>query len=223
MLKAAPAEIVLISDPRVLQVSIQECGEEMVDLRKFTKNIHISDKHSDNNPYLHHVRKGVAERLKQAAALLPQGMQFLLTEGFRPIAVQKLIFESYSQKLQALYPDWSLDKIHLEATKYVAPPDIVPPHSTGGAIDLTILDSQGQQLDMGTEVDTKPHKCENRTYTHSPKISATARANRDLLIKVMSAVGFANYATEWWHWSYGDRYWAYQTQQAHAIYYSIHL
>ena len=44
------------------------------------------------------------------------------------------------------------------------------------------------------------------------------RQNRAQLIEIMSHQGFVNYPTEWWHWSYGDRYWAYQTRQTNAIY-----
>ncbi|WP_326954540.1 M15 family metallopeptidase [Amycolatopsis sp. NBC_01286] len=39
-----------------------------------------------------------------------------------------------------------------------------------------------------------------------------------LLIGAMSAGGFVNYPSEWWHWSYGDRYWALATETAHAPY-----
>jgi D-alanyl-D-alanine dipeptidase len=35
---------------------------------------------------------------------------------------------------------------------------------------------------------------------------------------VLSAQGLVNYPTEWWHWSYGDRYWALLTGAAHATY-----
>ncbi|GAB3977862.1 hypothetical protein GCM10029978_068930 [Actinoallomurus acanthiterrae] len=49
-------------------------------------------------------------------------------------------------------------------------------------------------------------------------VSSAARANRDLLADVMTAVGFVNYPTEWWHWSFGDRYWAVATGGKSAIY-----
>jgi zinc D-Ala-D-Ala dipeptidase len=217
----SPEDVLLISDPRVLQIAIQECGEEIVDIETMIPDMKVSDRHSDNNPYLNKIRKTVAEKLLIASQSLPKGYQFMLTEGFRPISVQKMIFESYSKKLGTLYPNWSSAKIKIEATKYVAPPDTVPPHSTGGAFDITILDGDGNELDMGTEVDDKPHKTENRTYTASTKISAKARANRNLLIKILSEAGFANYDTEWWHWSYGDRYWAHKTKKAFALYHSV--
>lgn len=38
---------------------------------------------------------------------------------------------------------------------------------------------------------------------------------------VLEAVGFVNYPTEYWHWSYGDRYWAYHKQKSNALYTSV--
>ena len=54
--------------------------------------------------------------------------------------------------------------------------------------------------------------------THCTKVSKPAQENRELLFNVMEAQGFVNYPTEWWHFSYGDRYWAYHQQQDYAIY-----
>jgi zinc D-Ala-D-Ala dipeptidase len=88
----------------------------------------------------------------------------------------------------------------------VAPPDIVPPHVTGGAIDL------------GTKVNESPEDCDERSVTDAPGLPAEARANRDRLVTAMRAAGFANYTTEWRHWSYGDRYWALVTGAPAAIY-----
>jgi len=48
-----------------------------------------------------------------------------------------------------------------------------------------------------------------------------ARANRQLLCQVLSSVGLVNYPTEWWHWSYGDRYWALSTGAPPACYGSV--
>jgi hypothetical protein len=49
----------------------------------------------------------------------------------------------------------------------------------------------------------------NACYMASPSISPEARANRQVLCGVLTKVGLVNYPTERWHWSYGDRYWAY--------------
>ncbi len=49
-------------------------------------------------------------------------------------------------------------------------------------------------------------------------ISTDARANRGLLATALTAAGLVNYPTEWWHWSYGDRYWAHVTGASQACY-----
>jgi D-alanyl-D-alanine dipeptidase len=54
-----------------------------------------------------------------------------------------------------------------------------------------------------------PLETKGACFTAAADIPRAARANRDLLISAMTTAGFVNYETEWWHWSYGDRYWAY--------------
>ena len=49
-------------------------------------------------------------------------------------------------------------------------------------------------------------------------VAAQARHNRNLLARAMGGAGFVNYPTEWWHWSYGDRYWALISKADSAIY-----
>ena len=123
----------------------------------------------------------------------------------------------YSRELRRAHPDWDEKKIYDEASKYVAPPEITPPHSTGGAVDLTLA-KDGMELDMGTRMNADPEESQNACFTAATSISGMAKANRKILIDVMTSAGFVNYPTEWWHWSYGDRYWAYVTKQLNAIY-----
>ena len=56
------------------------------------------------------------------------------------------------------------------------------------------------------------------SLTASDYISDVARKNRQIMNDVLTAAGFVNYPTEYWHWSYVDRYWAYIEQRAYAIY-----
>jgi D-alanyl-D-alanine dipeptidase len=71
---------------------------------------------------------------------------------------------------------------------------------------------------MGTPFNASPFFTQQATYTDASNISAEARAYRNLFGQVLRAVGFVNYPTEWWHWSYGERYWAFMTGSAYAIY-----
>jgi D-alanyl-D-alanine dipeptidase len=78
-------------------------------------------------------------------------------------------------------------------------------------------------VDMGISLDDTYKDLENvYCRTDSEMISAEAKKNRKLMGDALAKVGFVNYPTEYWHWSYGDRYWAYQTQQQFALYNSVH-
>ncbi|MEV0505540.1 M15 family metallopeptidase, partial [Streptomyces spectabilis] len=107
----------------------------------------------------------------------------------------------------ALHPDWPAERLHAAASRYVSPPEISP-HSAGAAVDLTLADADGRELDLGTRMNADPEESEGACYTDALNISARARAHRELLGSVLTAAGLVNYPTEWWHWSYGDRYWA---------------
>ena len=214
-----PDNIVLISDPEVLKIPIQDNGEPLVDLRTFLDMKIGNHKAGDSDSYFK-IRKSIAEKLVAASKRLPVGVSFLIVEGYRPLSFQKEYFDGYSRELREAHSDWDEKKIYTEASKYVAPPEITPPHSTGGAIDLT-LTKDGLELDMGTRINADPEESNNGCFTLADNISAEAKVNRKILIDVMTSIGFVNYPTEWWHWSYGDRYWAYWMKQSNAIYNSV--
>lgn len=92
------------------------------------------------------------------------------------------------------------------------------PRTAGAAVDLTLADTSGRELDLGTRMNTDPEESEGACYTHALNISEEARANRKLLGSVLTAAGLVNYPTEWWHWSFGDRYWALITGKTAALY-----
>lgn len=149
------------------------------------------------------------DRLLRAQKALPGGVRLLLVEGYRPLALQTAYFEDYKAQVRLAHPDWDGERVHVEASKYVSPPEVAP-HSTGGTIDLTLCSDDGE-LDMGTAVNANPIDSANACFTSSTAISPAARANRATLSRALSDVGMVNYPTEWWHWSYGERYWALQT------------
>jgi D-alanyl-D-alanine dipeptidase len=67
-------------------------------------------------------------------------------------------------------------------------------------------------------VNTSPEDSDGACYTAASNISADSRANRATLRSAMVAGGFVNYPTAWWHWSLGERYWAFVTGAAAARY-----
>ncbi|VVC75669.1 D-alanyl-D-alanine dipeptidase [Aquicella siphonis] len=209
----------LISDPKVWAMRVQECHECLVDLKDLGFNISLA-RASYYDGYTK-VRQTVADKLVQAQALLPQGMVFLFSEGHRPVSLQREMYQEYYSVLAAANPEWDEEILKQETVKFVAPPQDVPPHSTGGAIDITLLDAEGREVDMGGILDETPDKNEYRNFTAATNISSQAKANRQILINVLSQAGFVNYPAEWWHWSYGDKYWAYHARRPYAIYGSV--
>ena len=63
-----------------------------------------------------------------------------------------------------------------------------------------------------------PEQSDGACYTEAVNITDEARSHRALLGGALTASGLVNYPTEWWHWSYGDRYWALTTGAPHALY-----
>ncbi|MGZ3768670.1 MAG: M15 family metallopeptidase [Bdellovibrio sp.] len=78
-----------------------------------------------------------------------------------------------------------------------------------------------KKIEMGTQFNAEPLETQNATFTDAQNISAEARKNRQVLMSAMSKAGFVNYSTEWWHWSFGDKYWAFHTNQPYAIFGSV--
>lgn len=209
--------VTLIADEHVLAIPIQECGERLVDLRGLD-GLAFDDRKRDAAELWLHVREGVARRLLLAQAFGPPLVRLLIIEGFRPVEVQERYFEAYSAQLRGEHPDWTTRAIREFASRYVAPPDIRPPHSTGGAIDVTLVDDTGNELDLGTPVNASPEESAGACYTGASGLGEAAAANRSQLVHMMTSAGFVNYGTEWWHWSYGDRYWAHVTGAPAARY-----
>ncbi|MFF2852464.1 M15 family metallopeptidase [Streptomyces sp. NPDC058001] len=209
-------EIVLMSDPKVAAVPVVECGERLVDVRR-GGSLLVDVRKQDPADAFAYLREGVLERLFKAQAMLPPGLRLLFVEGYRPPSLQREYFEEYAAQLRADHPEWTGEQIHSAASRYVSPPDIAP-HSAGAAVDLTLADTDGHELDLGTRMNADPEESEGACYTHAPGISEEARAHRELLSSVLTPAGLVNYPTEWWHWSYGDRYWALTTGEPTALY-----
>ncbi|RGD59277.1 dipeptidase [Kitasatospora xanthocidica] len=219
------SEIILMSDPKVAAVPVQDCGERLSDVRlsdvRSRGGLPVDGRKQDGTGAFAQLRAGVLDRLLDAQAALPDGLRLLFVEGYRPPALQSRYFDEYAAELRAANPDWPDDRIRSSASRYVSPPEIAP-HSAGAAVDLTLVDADGRELDLGTRVNANPEESAGACYTHADNIGAQARANRRLLGSVLTGAGLVNYPTEWWHWSYGDRYWALATGAPSALYGPAH-
>ncbi|MEU4843958.1 nitrilase-related carbon-nitrogen hydrolase [Streptomyces gilvosporeus] len=209
--------ITLMADPEVAAVPVRECGEALVDVREAAPALLVADARGDERGAYARLREGVVRRLLAAQEALPDGLRLEFVEGYRPPALQRRYFEEYGEELRTARPDWDAARVHRAASRYVSPPEIAP-HSTGGAVDLTLVTADGEYVDMGTPINASPEESDGACYTGAPGLTPAARANRRVLSAVLSAAGLVNYPTEWWHWSYGDRYWALMTGAEAAVY-----
>ncbi|MEV4369006.1 M15 family metallopeptidase [Nonomuraea sp. NPDC049637] len=207
-------DVVLISDPRVSAIPVQECGEPLADVRG---RLRVDTRMADADGAYAHLRAGLLDRLERAESSLPDGFHLLIVEGYRPIATQRRIFEGYRAELLTTYPDMTPDESYVAASRYVSPVEVAP-HTAGAAVDLTLCAPDGTEYDMGTQVNDNPEESGGACYTAAAGVPAQARAHREILAAALEPVGLVNYPTEWWHWSYGDRYWAMSTGAPAALY-----
>ncbi len=129
-----------------------------------------------------YARKIVAEALSKAHNYLKENynLRIKIFDGYRPLSVQKTMWE--------IYPD----------DRYVANPATGSRHNRGAAVDITIIDSTGTQLEMGTEYDNFTEKA-HYAYSNLPE---EVKVNRKLLRDTMIKYGFHPITTEWWHFDY---------------------
>ena len=207
--------VVLMGDQRVIAIPVSDNGEDLTDVRDH--GLRVSTLLADEAGDFAHVRAGLAARLRRAASELPGGVHLLFIEGYRPPELQRRYFDSYRRSLREASPGSDEERLWMLTSRYVSPPEIAP-HSAGAAIDLTLCADDGTELDLGTPVNATPEESVGACYTHYPSVRGEARHNRTVLAEALRAAGFVNYPTEWWHWSYGDRYWAMTTGASSAIY-----
>ena len=198
----------------------QECGDPLVDITQISPRIvYAASYYRQNlNGALSrcYVRKKVADLLLQALTLLPKEYSFQIFDTLRPVSVQQALYDAYMAELMRLHPDWTREKLNEEIDQFVALPRIdyrrPAPHTTGGAVDLTLCRG-GTPLPMGTDFDDFSPRAGTRYLEEHQELPGDEEAaqNRRILYHCMLAVGFVNYSGEWWHFSYGDRAWAGKT------------
>ncbi|MEJ7833488.1 MAG: M15 family metallopeptidase [Nocardioides sp.] len=207
-------DLVLMSDDAVASVPVVECGESLVDS---AGRVPFDGREDDGSGAARNLRQTVLDRLADAAAYLPADLRLVLNEGYRPPSLQCEYFEGYAARLRRDHPCAEDGEIRRLASRFVSPPEIAP-HGTGAAVDVLLTAPDGAELDLGCPIDTSPEDSGGRCYTDHPDVQGEARRLRRELVGAMSRAGLVNYPTEWWHWSYGDRYWALVAGEPHALF-----
>lgn len=210
-----------LNDPRCISIPVKENSEAMINaldverifLLSQTKVKSENIQGDSKNPL---VRATVKEMLRSIIKALPLEYGILLVESYRKYEFQRSLFQKRFERLikeEALSREVAIEK----ATQFVSNPDIYSPHVTGGAIDIGLIYlKSGELLDMGNNF-----IYDESAETAYPNLTDSQKENRKLLSRTMESVGFVNYPFEWWHWSYGDKYWAYVKEESFAVYDSL--
>ena len=229
-------------------ILIDDCGEFLRPLRSVVICMEPHPYVSLGAPYGNAadpfcLRQGVRSRLLAAQVHLEgitsgvgfQPLRFGIFDAWRPVSVQSfMVSHAIEQECarQGIDPEDSeqlnrLESVRSEVARFWAPPSsdfsIPPPHSTGAAVDLTLIDAQGNPLDMGGEIDaigpeSFPLHHADAALNHPDGTAALFHSRRCLLHHVMTQAGFVRHPNEWWHFSFGDQLWAWTVQADRAIY-----
>lgn len=136
-----------------------------------------------------------------ARCLLRRAVAAALIEVYQELRAQNL-----GLKLFDCYRPWSVQNDlwkKMPDARYVTRPEKGSMHNRGAAIDLTLIDEDGLEIDMGTEYDFFGEEA----YHTFMDLSAEVLAARGKLRNLMQQAGFKHIRTEWWHYSYqGKQY-----------------
>lgn len=164
-----------------------------IDMHQLDSNVQVDIRYATADNFVHEVlypcgrcilRIEVGHALRKVhESIQKQGMRIKVLDCYRPRPVQ--------QKLWNIVPD----------ARYVTPPSKGSMHNRGAAVDLTLLDSLGNQLDMGTAYDFFGKEAYHTFKDLPPDVVQ----RRTLLRDEMAQQGFKHIRTEWWHYSYQDK------------------
>lgn len=177
----------------------------LVDIKSINKSILVELRYASENNFMHiilydtlqecYLQREVAVRLSKCQHYLDSihpGFHLKVFDGVRPLQVQREMWNA-------------LDSIpRSRRGKFVSNPNNGSVHNFGAAVDLTIVDEEGNELDMGAGYDDFREiafpKLEQQ-FLKSGLLTQLQVNNRKLLRKVMMSQGFRNIPSEWWHFN----------------------
>lgn len=201
------------SEEAVEAVTAGENGDELVVIPPQLSVLHIYTMMSLKTvPKIPRLRAEVVVRLLEAQDALPDGFTWTLLDGWRT--------REFQAELLAHYREATDEPLDL----YVSDPAsavLMPPHTTGGAIDLTVA-VDGVPLALGTDYDSFHDAAHVRALDDldddDDEQRVLDRDLRRLMGHALIGAGFAPYPLEWWHWSYGDQRWAAFVERDQTLY-----
>jgi zinc D-Ala-D-Ala dipeptidase len=202
-----------LDDHRLDGIVIRDCGDPLVRVTDHDR-IRVAPSYHErgirNAPAEVQVRSRVLDALRRAATFLPDGTDLLVWDGLRSLETQAEIVAQFRATLPEADRDATVER-------YLAPPPeseeafrgCPPPHSTGGAVDLTLCDVSGRPLDMGADFDQFDERSWLSYYEGGGGSAvdgpdhAEHRRRRRILYWAMLRAGFAPYPWEYWHYELG--------------------
>jgi D-alanyl-D-alanine dipeptidase len=176
----------------------------LVDIQKRDPRIRVELKYSTNDNFFGfdaygdlekaYLQKDVAQKLVNAQEYLNTNMSgacLIIFDAARPRSVQQILWNSLKMPFK-------------EKIKYVSNPKLGSLHNFGAAVDLSIVDNNGKELDMGSPFDFLGELSYPESETKlikEGKLTQQQLSNRKLLRRVMHKAGFFNIQTEWWHFN----------------------
>jgi len=179
------------------------------------------------------LRKEVVDRLiKVNDYLLEKNSSFclLIYDSWRPVEVQEFLFNrAFAIECKKLDIKASMKNMNSypliikKIEKFWAVPSFdkkcPPPHSTGGALDVSLSDKFGNLVEMGSAIDQMDQSSKPDFYENVESEEAVIWSRRRRLLKdIMIKFGFVQHPNEWWHFSYGDQLWAWKKKEKNALY-----
>lgn len=137
------------------------------------------------------------QALKRASEILRNehpGLRLKVCDAARPMSVQKRMYDKVKGTPMAPYVSNPANGGGL--------------HNYGLAVDITLVDENGEELSMGTPVDflgVEANIDKEKQLVANGRITEQDRQNRLLLRDVMSRAGFMPLRTEWWHFNLVSR------------------
>ncbi|MEY2340804.1 M15 family metallopeptidase [Acidithiobacillus sp. IBUN Pt1247-S3] len=235
--------------PAYGQIPIVESGEPLVEIPQHFPRLLPHPYEAAGAPYHGQspwfLRAGAVQALEAAQTTLMQvqpGWRIAIFDAWRPLAVQAfMVWRQFRAEAAALGCAQDLDGYpnpealatqdpalyaQLAPRVYrfwgIANPDPAhpPPHSTGAALDCTLVDAQGNEIPMGGPVDDFTDRAEPAYFADAPPGSPEAQwqQHRVWLRDALQGQSFAQHPGEWWHFSLGDQLWAWRMGQSVARY-----
>ncbi|CAN5361295.1 M15 family metallopeptidase [soil metagenome] len=198
-------------------IPIVESDEPLIDFLEVCPELRL------DAPRFHYrresyAREGLVNRLCAANdRLLRKGYRLSILEGWRAPYIQRRMFHAVEMQMRERFPHLPEPEFRAVVEQYSAPMDeeVPPPHTTGGAVDLWLIDQKGQTMDLNSPFEWRDPA---GFALDAPGLSVKARKHRTLLAEALIPEGVTNYPSEFWHWSYGDQGWAYRGDEKNAIY-----